>query len=81
MVTEEGMSTTARYQMAEVMRPLSAVSKICDQGSRVVFEKHGGYIESLIDGQRTEYKSENNVYILGMWIWRPGSSDFPRPSR
>ena len=81
IVTDEGWETQVKFQMAEVTKPLCAVSKICDQGSRVIFEQNAGYIENLKDGSRTVFKRENNVYILNMWLQQPGDSDFPRPSR
>ena len=81
VITDEGLETQVKYQMAEVTRPLCAVSRICDKGARVAFEANGGYIENIKSGVKTEFARENNVYVLGMWTWQPGASDFPRQSQ
>ena len=80
--TNEGKLAVATFQCADVTRLLCSVSKICDQGNRVVFEGQGGFIESPT-GARTSFKRENNVYVLEMHAKEPGDqrSDFAWPSK
>ena len=65
---------TMTMQMAEVKKPLMAVSKVCDAGSGrnfVVFTAQGGYIWHADRGTYTEFKREGGVYPLKTWIRRP----------
>ena len=80
--TNEGKLVVAMFQCADVTRNLCSVSKICDQGNRVVFEGQGGFIESP-NGARTSFKRENNVYVLKVHAKEPGDqrSDFAWPSK
>ena len=80
--TSEGKPAMATFQCADVTRPLCSVSKICDQGNRVVFDGQGGFIENK-SGVRTSFNRENNVYVLEMHAKKPGelASGFARPSK
>ena len=80
--SNEGKLDVATFQCADVTKPLCGVSKICDQGNRVVFEGQGGIIESP-NGARTSFKRENIVYVLEMHAKEPGDqrSDFAWPSK
>ena len=80
--TNEGKPAMATFQRADVTTPLCSVSKICDQGNRVVFEGQGDFIESK-SGVRTSFKRENKVYVLEMHSRKPGelASGFARPSK
>ena len=69
--TNEGKLAVATFQCANVTRPLCSVSKICDHGSRVVFEGQGGFIKSP-NGARTSSKRENNVCAFWMRAKEPG---------
>ena len=70
VVTDEGMPTTTTYQIADVTRPLCAVSKSCDQGNIVVFMKDGGFAQAP-NGVRTKFRRDRNVYLLDTWIREP----------
>ena len=74
VVTDEGRSARATFQVADVTRALCSISRVCDQGNRVVFESSGGWIESY-DGRRTAFKRENNVYVLELHVHDPGHGD------
>ena len=39
VVTEDGSEGKVKYQIAEISRPLTAVSDVCDAGNRVIFGK------------------------------------------
>ena len=79
IVTEGGRQAVATYQIADVTRPLCAVSKMCDKGNTVIFEKNGG-VSIAADGSRTTFRREANVYMLGMCMRTPSSSSFTRRS-
>ena len=57
--SNEGKLAVATFQCADVTRPLCGVSKICDQGNRVVFEGQGGIIESP-NGARTSFRERTS---------------------
>ena len=89
-VTEEGRGAKATFQVADVTRALCSISRVCDQGNRVIFESGGGWIEAS-DGRRTAFKRENNVYVMELYVHDPGmgagggevgdhQSGFTRPS-
>ena len=63
-VTSDGHEITFKAQVTDVHRPLMSVSRICDKGNRVVFERHGGYIESLTTGEKIHVRRDHNVYRL-----------------
>ena len=77
VVTEDGIEAEATFQVADVTRPLSAVSKICDKGNMVVFTQEGGFIQNGM-GHRTFFRRENNVYMMDLYIKAP--KDFHRQS-
>ena len=56
-------------QVADVTRPLLAVSELCKAGKRVSFEGDMGYIECPVTGHREEFKRENGAYIYEMWMF------------
>ena len=76
VVTEEGIEAEATFQIADVTRPLSAVSKICDKGNMVVFTHEGGFIQNHL-GNRTFFRRENNVYMMDLYIQAPTRSQTP----
>lgn len=82
--TSEGRPATATFQCADVTRALSSVSKICDRGNRVVFDVDGGFIVDKSSGARTNFRRENNVYVLDMFMLEPEDAvkraDFARQS-
>ena len=63
-VTQDGHEIAFKAQVTDVHRPLMSVSRICDKGNRVVFEDHGGYIESLTTGKKIQVHRDRNVYRL-----------------
>ena len=70
-VTHDGHEISFKAQVTDVHRPLMSVSRICDKGHRVVFESHGGYIESLTTGEKINVRRDHNVYRLQVDV--PGS--------
>ena len=75
IVTDAGKGGVAKYQVADVSRPLNAVSEICDAGGdagqTVVFNRNGGYIVNNLSGACTEFAREDGVYVLEFWVKPP----------
>ena len=71
VVAEDGTMTSTTYQIAEVTRPLCAVSKMCDKDNIVIFTKTGGVVQTPC-GKRMPFRRERNVYLLDTWIQEPG---------
>ena len=57
-----------RITVADVSQALASVSKICERGSRVVFDEEGSYIEDKRGGTRTEAHKRNGVYVIDMKV-------------
>jgi len=84
VVTVTGKNREVKYQIADVARPLNAVSEICDaggpRGQHVVFGKYGGAVINLETGEQTPFAREDGIYCMEFWV-RPKSSSaggFPR---
>ena len=72
--TDEQQSGHLKYQVAQVSRPLNAVSEVCDavEGHRVMMGKNGGDIFNIHDeSQKTWFGRENGIYVFDYWI-KPG---------
>ena len=54
--TNEGRDAMVLYQIAEVSRPLTAVSQTCDNGNWVVYTPEGGFIWNLKTGGKTNFE-------------------------
>ena len=79
VTTEEGAKCLIRMQVTDVRKSLMSVSKVCDSGHRVVFEKDFGYIEHLQSKQRTSFRRKGGVYVLSVKVEKP--SGFARQGR
>ena len=82
VVTEDGSEGKVKYQIAEISRPLTAVSDVCDAGNRVIFGKNGGMIYNLSSGKETYFQRKEGIYVLNFYV-RPSKSktDFTRPEK
>ena len=58
IVTEDGIDSKLKYQVAEVSRPLNSVSDICDNGNRVLFGSSGGVIYNIESGRETYFQGK-----------------------
>ena len=67
-VSENGVVTKQRWQMAAVTRPLQSVGELCDSGNRVIFGRGGGIIENIYTRETSPFIRENGTYIMEMWI-------------
>ena len=78
IVTEEGRDYEALFQVAEVTRPLSSVSQICDKGNVVVFDSNGGTVIHKASGRRTKFDRRGGTYELNFWVREHPSQGFIR---
>ena len=65
--TNEGRDSHALYQIAEVSRPLTAVSATCDARNYVVYAAKGRFIHNVGTGVRTHFERKwiaSGLYIL-----------------
>ena len=60
--TNEGRDAMVLYQIAEVSRPLPAVSQTCDNGNWVVYTPEGGFIWNLTTGGKTNIERGGCIY-------------------
>ena len=79
--TNEGRDAMVLYQVAELSRPLTAVSETCDNGNWVVFTPEGGFIWNLKTGGRTNFERRGGIYELDLWVKEEDlqPAGFPRP--
>jgi len=79
--TESGMWCTMRFQICSVTKPLGSVSRICQAGSRVVFQppEEGSYIQNVTTGKKTMLRQSKGLYYLDVWI--APATTFPRQGR
>ena len=84
--TEDGNEGEARYQKADVAKPLNSVSEICDaggpRGQQVIFGRNGGAVVNLDTGRITAFAREDGIYTFEFWV-KPAPEDrlasgFPR---
>ena len=68
LVTEAWEEVAGTYQIAEVVRPLNSVRKVCEKGNRVIFEYDGGMIQNLTTGHVTPFGVEGDIYTLDLWM-------------
>ena len=83
--TMDGRSGMARYQSADVTRPLNSITEICDAGGEdgqyVIFSKYGGAVINLDHGRQTPFDREDDIYCMDLWVKpkQKATSGFPRP--
>ena len=71
--TEEGVIRSLKAQVCGVNRDLLSVSKLVDNGSRVVFSKAGSYVQDEQTGQKMWLKESGGMYTLSLWVKGNGS--------
>ena len=79
VVSNEGVESKVKYQIADVSRPLNSITEICDaggqQGQVVIFGRNGGAVVNLETGNQTPFQREDGVYVMSTWVKPKG---FPR---
>ena len=83
--TGEWQPVDMTYAVADVVKPLNAVSQICDRGNEVTFTATGGYIWNRETNNVVEFPRERGVYVLETWVQMPldaaRASGFTRQER
>ena len=79
--TAEGHRCGMPFQVAEVEKPLIAVSQLAAAGNTVTLEKDSGTIRHNITGKTIKLDRRGGVYTMKMCVSDGGASDFPRPGR
>ena len=69
-LTEKGQNVKMKVTVADVSKVLASVSKICECGSRVVFDDAGSYIEDKRTGERTALHKRRGVYVMDIKVRR-----------
>ncbi len=77
VTTSTGDKRVMTFRVANVTKPLCAVSQVCAKGNRVIFDSAGSYIEHKATGKRTPLREQNGVYVLDVWLagerpWQTG---------
>lgn len=88
-LTEEGHKCGLTMQVADVERPLIAVSHLSEAGNDVSLNKRGGWVTNLKSGKKIAIQRKGNLYVLRMWVKKrketaegqASASVFPRPGR
>ena len=75
-------------QVADVERPLIAVSHLSEAGNVVTLGKEGGTIVNAKTGRKIHLQRKGNLYVLRMWVREKENpkphgvaSGFPRPGK
>ena len=83
-LTNEYQKADLTFQIADVSRPLTSVSAVCDRGNVVVFGPKGGYILPMGGGNRTKFDRIGGIYELELWLDEHADlmpTGFPRQGR
>ena len=67
-LTREGTKCGIKFQVADVRRPLLAVSSISSKGNLVEFAQHGGTIKSLDGKMRIDFEGKDRVYTMDLYV-------------
>ena len=64
LLTENGTWATWTFQVAGIHNPLVSVSKLIDDGWRVVFDDEALYIKHNKTGRTIEFTRERGVFVI-----------------
>ena len=83
---DEGHKCGLTFQIADVERPLIAVSHLSEAGNEVRLWKTGGEVTHLASGRKIKIQRKGGVYVMRMWVYpadkeSDASASFPRPGR
>jgi hypothetical protein len=66
--SEEGHRCGLTWQIADVERPLVAVSHLSAAGNRVILEKDGGEVVHEETGRKIKLQKKGGVYVMRLWV-------------
>ena len=73
LVSQEGTLRGMTFQAAPVSKALGSVKRMCDSGSRVVFEEGASFVLNLTTGEVNWLREESGNYMLDVWIVPPSA--------
>ena len=80
--TDRDTPVEALFQVADVVRPLFSVSKICDRGNNTMtFDKEKAVVRNPRGKILCVFKRQGNLYIAQMKVRNPKHSSFGRPGK
>ena len=65
---DDGGNGSMKFRLANVTKPLGAISSVCDRGNRVVFDSEGSYVDLQSSGKRIPLRRQNGVYVMDVWV-------------
>ena len=68
-------SMMMHFQVADIHRPLSSLSRAADQGFRSYLDWYGGYLEDTRTHETIPIQRRGNLYVMQIWV--RGSADQP----
>ena len=83
---DNGAILSTTYSVADIAVPLDSVSQMCDSGSTVIFNKHGGRVIGSNGAVICQFDRKNDTYVRRSWIQKPVANEphmptpFVRPS-
>ena len=66
------------FQVADVHKPLLAISKIADQGFECILGKTGGRLIDQVTGEIIPLVRRDNLYVMKAWV-RQDMADITNP--
>ena len=80
--TGKNTPVEALFQVADVVRPLFSVSKICDRGNcTMLFDKDKAVVRNASGKIICVFKRQGNLYIAQMRVRNPKHSSFGRQGK
>ena len=67
-ITREGGETSMKFQLCPVNKALGSVSKIVKNGSRVIFDESGSYIQNKKTGNVIWLREQDGLYMLDVKV-------------
>ena len=68
--TKDGKFLKMRMAVAKVNKVLASVARICENGTRVVFDEDGSYVMDKKTGRNTEIHKRIELYMLDLHVPR-----------
>ena len=75
VTTEEGQKAAMTFQIAQVTKPLVAVSKVCDKDNVVCFTRDGGMIKNTITGKSIPIQRVGGTHVMDVKLQNPNYSN------
>ena len=70
-VDSNGLERHMVSQVCDVNKPLLSVSKIVQEGNKVVFSKMGSFVEDETSGEKMYMREAGGMYLVKLWVKKP----------